>query len=269
MKPRRFSGIAAVALMVAVPPIAQAADLTSWNGGQVYYPSAFTWTGSYIGLNVGGAWATGSRTTTLYDTGFPLLSTYYPNTLGTGASGWLGGGQAGSNWQSGAWVFGLETDIDWTSTNKTYLFASAPLTVYAPGDIVNVNATARLNWLATTRARIGFAATPDYRLMVYGTGGLAYGGGNGYLNVFDNVAGLYWHGAPAATRVGWAIGAGVEYAIANNITLRAEYLYYDLGTSNVVTVPNSAANTVFPGVYATAKYYYNGSILRAGVNFKF
>jgi outer membrane immunogenic protein len=69
------------------------------------------------------------------------------------------GGQTGINWQSGGAVFGLETDIDWTSVNKTFSFASARLAAYVPGDIVNVNASARLNWLGTTRARVGFVAT--------------------------------------------------------------------------------------------------------------
>jgi outer membrane immunogenic protein len=105
--------------------------------------------------------------------------------------------------------------------------------------------------------------------MVYGTGGLAYGGGAGYLNVFENVDGLAWHGAPSSTRVGWTIGAGAEYAITDNVTLRAEYLYYNLGSSNVVTVPNLAASAFFPGVYATAKVDYDGSIVRVGVNLKF
>jgi outer membrane immunogenic protein len=268
MKPRRFRGVAAVALTIASPLIAHAADLQSWAAGQ-FLPPPFTWTGSYVGLNVGGVWGSGSRSTTLYDAGFPLLSNDYPNTLGAGASGWLAGGQAGLNWQSGGAVFGLETDIDWTSMNKTFSFASAPLTNYLPGDIVNVNASARLNWLGTTRARIGFVATPDYRLMFYGTGGFAYGGGNGYLNVFDNLAGLYWHGAPSSTRVGWSIGAGVEYAITDNITVRGEYLYYDLGSSRVVTIPNLAASALFPGVYATARYNYDGSVFRVGMNVKF
>jgi outer membrane immunogenic protein len=172
----------------------------------------------------------------------------------------LAGGQTGFNWQSGGAVFGLETDIDWTSMNRTYSVASAPLTAYLPGDIVNVNASARLNWLGTTRARIGFVATPDYRLMCYGTGG---------LNVFDNLAGLYWRGAPSSVRVGWTIGAGVEYAITDTITLRGEYLYYDLGSSRVVAVPNLAASAVFPGVYATARYNYDGSVFRVGMNVKF
>ena len=272
MKPRRLSGVAAAALMVAGPTMAHAADFWTLKeppSQGVFYAPAFTWTGVYLGLNAGGVLSSGSRTTTLYDTGFPLLSAYYPDTLGTSSIGWIAGGQAGYNLQAGGAVFGLETDIDWTSTSKTFSFASAPLAVYDPSDVLHVNASARLNWLGTTRARIGIVATPDYRLMVYGTGGVAYGGGNGYLNVFDNLAGLAWHGAPSSTRVGWTIGVGAEYAFTDNVTLKAEYLYYNLGSSNVVTVANFAAGAVFPGVYATAKYAYDGSIVRIGMNVKF
>ncbi|MBV8440265.1 MAG: porin family protein [Hyphomicrobiales bacterium] len=274
MKARRLrlSGVAAAALALSGPPMAHAADLLTLKeppAQPVFFAPPFTWTGFYVGLNAGGVLGAGSRSTTLYDASFPLLSAYYPDTLGTAASGWLGGGQTGMNWQWGGAVFGVETDIDWTSMNKTYSFTSAPLTVYVPGDIVNVNASGKLDWLGTTRARIGFVATPDYRLMFYGTGGLAYGGGAGCLNVFDNLAGLAWHGAPSSTRLGWTLGAGVEYAITDNVTLRGEYLYYNLGSSNVVTVPNLAARSFFPDVYAAAKYDYDGSIVRIGVSFKF
>jgi outer membrane immunogenic protein len=94
MKPRRFRGIAAAALTVAGPLAAHAADLSSWSARQFFAPP-FTWTGSYVGLNAGGVWGSGSRSTTLYDAGFPLLSNDYPNTLGAGASGWLARGQTG------------------------------------------------------------------------------------------------------------------------------------------------------------------------------
>ena len=109
--------------------------------------------------------------------------------------------------------------------------------------------------------------------MVYGTGGAAYGGGNGYLNAFDNLAGLAWHGAPSSTRVGWTIGAGAEYAITDNITLKAEYLYVDLGSSTFSTpaaaFPVASNLAAFNGLYATGKINYDASIFRAGVNYKF
>ena len=200
-------------------------------------PPPFTWTGFYVGVNAGGIWETGSRTTTLYAAGIPWLSSYYPNSLGSGSSGLIVGGQAGYNWQSGAAVFGVETDFDWTSMSKNIQVQQHAVRRGdgLPGRYLERERPAKMDWLGTTRARIGFVATPDNRLMFYGTGGLAYGGASGHLNVFDTNNNFYWHGAPSSTRFGWTIGAGVEYAITNNITIKGEYLYYNLGSSNVVT----------------------------------
>jgi hypothetical protein len=77
MKPRRVSGIAAAALTVAGALKSQAADLSTWSARQ-FFPPPFTWTGSYVGLNAGGVWGSGSRSTTLYDAGFPLLQPRRP-----------------------------------------------------------------------------------------------------------------------------------------------------------------------------------------------
>ncbi|MGA7195538.1 outer membrane protein, partial [Roseiarcus sp.] len=65
------------------------------------------------------------------------------------------------------------------------------------------------------------------------------------------------------------LGAGAEYAITNNITLKGEYLYYNLGSSNSVTLANTFATTAWPLAYATAKVTFDGSIFRAGLNYKF
>ena len=92
-----------------------------------------------------------------------------------------------------------------------------------------MNAKASLDWLGTTRGKVGFVVTPDNRLMIYGTGGVAYGGGSSHFNVYDSANNAYWSGNPSSTRVGWTIGAGVEYALTNNWTIGAEYLYADLG----------------------------------------
>ena len=52
--------------------------------------------------------------------------------------------------------------------------------------------------------------------MIYGTGGVAYGGGSSHFNVFDHTTSAFWSGSPSSTRVGWTIGGGVEYAVTNN-----------------------------------------------------
>ena len=105
--------------------------------------------------------------------------------------------------------------------------------------------------------------------MIYATGGVAYGGGSSNFSVYDASTGALWNGGPSSTRVGWTIGGGVEYAITNNITIKGEYLYADLGSKSFTTVGNGAAALNFPGVYASGKFDYNASIFRAGVNYKF
>ena len=154
----------------------------------------------------------------------PFLSSYFPGGIGNGQSGFIGGGQAGYNWQTGAFVLGIVTDFDGTTLSKNFNFSSSPFTGVGPhfnGDTLNVNAKASLDWFGTTRAKVGFVVTPDNRLQIYGTGGVAYGGGSSHFNVYDSRYNAYWSGSPSSTRVGWTVGAGVEYAITNNVTIKA------------------------------------------------
>jgi outer membrane immunogenic protein len=270
-----FKGVAIAALTAVGAVAAQAADLPTRKEAPapVFVPPPFTWTGFYIGLNAGGIFSSGSKNATLIAPSYALwLSNYFPGGLGSGKTGFIGGGQAGYNWQTGAFVLGVVTDFDGTSLSSSRNFSSAPFTgagLLYNGDTLNVNSKASLDWLGTTRAKLGFVATPDNRLMVYATGGVAYGGGSSHFNVYDSVYNAYWSGSPSSTRVGWTIGAGVEYAFTNNWTIGGEYLYADLGSRSVTTVANPAAATFFPNVYATAKFSYNASIFRALVNYKF
>ena len=112
---------------------------------------------------------------------------------------------------------------------------------------MSLHAKTSLSWLGTTRARVGFVATPDNRLMIYATGGVAYGGGSSNFSAFDAATGAFWSGSPSSTRVGWTIGGGVEYAVTNNITIKGEYLYADLGSSNFTSVGNACCGNIFPG----------------------
>ena len=105
--------------------------------------------------------------------------------------------------------------------------------------------------------------------MIYATGGVAYGGGSSSFTAFDAQNFFYWAGAPSNSRVGWTVGGGVEYAITNNITIKGEYLYYDLGSTSFTSSPQGLSSIVFPSLVATTKYTFDGSIVRAGVNYKF
>jgi outer membrane immunogenic protein len=275
MTNRWLKGVAIAALTAASTMAAQAADLPTRKEAPppVFVPPPFTWTGFYVGLNAGASFGTGNRTTTLSVPSFlnNFLVASWPGNLGSNNTGFIGGGQAGYNWQTGAFVLGVETDFDGTTQGKTFNFTSLPFaaTTPLPGDILSVNAKANLDWLGTTRARLGFVATPDNRLMIYATGGVAYGGGSSSFTAFDTQNDLLFTGSPSSSRVGWTIGAGLEYAITNNWTIKGEYLYYNLGSTTFTSVPTGAFATAFPGIVATNKYTFDGSIVRAGVNYKF
>jgi outer membrane immunogenic protein len=274
MTNRWLTGVASTALIVAGAVAAQAADLPTRKEAPapVFVPPPFTWTGFYVGVNAGGIWSMGNRTTSLFvPAAASWIATYYPTNLGNSNTGFIGGGQAGYNWQTGAFVLGAETDFQGTTLSKTFNFTSIPFaaTTPFPGDILTVNAKANLGWIGTTRARLGFVATPDNRLMIYATGGVAYGGGSSSFNAFDSQNDFFLSGSPSSSRVGWTVGGGVEYAITNNITVKGEYLYYNLGNTTFTSTPTGLFSTLFPGVVATTKYTFDGSIARAGLNYKF
>src|SRR5579862_8868434 len=126
MTDRWLKGTAAAALMVAGTLAAQAADLPTRKEAPapVFVPPPFTWTGFYIGLNAGGIWPSGSRSATLFDPDAGIdggfLNAAFPGGLGSQSAGFIGGGQAGYNWQTGAFVLGIETDFDGTTVSKSF-----------------------------------------------------------------------------------------------------------------------------------------------------
>ena len=125
MNNRWLRGAAAAALTVAGAFAAQAADLPTRKEAPapIFVPPPFTWTGFYVGVNAGGVWGSGSVSSTLFANGFPILENEWPGgSLGGSQTGFIGGGQAGYNWQTGSFVLGVETDFDWTDlSSKQFL----------------------------------------------------------------------------------------------------------------------------------------------------
>lgn len=181
---------------------------------------AYNWTGFYLGINGGYGW--GHST--------------WDSTGGFDLSGGLLGATAGYNWQTSNWVFGLEGDVDWTNIRGTTFVACA-----AGCQTAN-------RWLSTVRGRIGYSVD---RFLPYITGGLAVG---------DIRATTPGFPGSTATNAGWTIGAGVEVAIANNWSAKAEYLYVDLGHNNC------GANC---GAAAIDNVSFTSNILRGGINYRF
>jgi outer membrane immunogenic protein len=227
---------AVLGLSLGFGAVATAADLAPVAPGPapVYTkapPPAWSWTGFYVGANVGGAWGTSSDTNSFFG---------LPTTGDFSTSGIIAGGQAGYNWQFGSWVLGLETDIDWSDVKGTT----------SEGICTGGVCTTSDSWLGTTRARFGYAVD---HLLVYGTGGVAYGD----IKFSDVPAAFVVNSG--ATNTGWTAGGGLEYAFTRNWSAKVEYLYVDLGSVGLACTPGCGTSSV----------KFNENIVRGGVNFHF
>jgi len=191
---------------------------------------AFSWTGFYVGGNVGGGWGTSSDTNPAFGK---------PTTGNFAVSGVLAGGQIGYNWQYQSFVAGLESDVDWSGVKGSTSNGICGLTV----------CTTSNPWIGTTRARLGFAV--DHWLF-YGTGGAAYG------NISFNDLPLTSVNGTAA-KIGWTAGGGIEYAFDRNWSIKAEYLYVNLGSTGFLCTP----------ACGTSSITFNENIFRGGVNYRF
>jgi outer membrane immunogenic protein len=177
--------LALIAAGGALSP-AQGADL---GYGRTYTSNqrfdSYSWAGPYLGGNLGYAWGSVDNDPTR-------------------PSGFVGGVQAGYNWQSGSFVFGLEGDIQATGAEETF----------APWKFSNP-------WFGTVRGRAGFAFN---NVLFFGTGGLAFG------ELRATTFGL----SESHTNAGWTLGAGAEVGLTPNWSAKVEYLYVDLANSNFV-----------------------------------
>jgi len=189
--------------------------------GRPAYNSIYTWTGFYLGINGGGGW--GRSQWDAVDT-FDL-------------SGGLIGGTVGYNWQFGQAVIGAEGDIDWSGIKGT------TTTVLCPGGCETRN-----KWLATASGRVGVSFD---RFLPYFTGGLSLGDINANRPGFPG---------GSISNAGWTVGAGLEVGLVSNVSLKAEYLYVDLGNFNC------GLNC---GLAPGGNVSFTTSVFRGGANVRF
>jgi outer membrane immunogenic protein len=217
----------------------------------------YSWTGCYIGANAGYSWGRAyvdGNATGLASLGLP---TAFSTTLSP--DGFIGGGQVGCNWQNSNAVWGLETDFQ-GSAQKDSRFSAFNTSEGS----VSQNVEARLRWFGTVRARAGVLVVPT--VLLYGTGGLAYGNvkvtDTMTVNNFGAITSSTFN--TSTTRAGWTVGFGVEGVIPNAPawTWKVEYLYIDLGSIN-----GSAADALGGVVGWSARMTDN--IVRAGLNWRF
>ena len=231
----------------------------------------FSWTGFYIGGNVGYGWGNS-------DVDFeplPDAATFRfldPQTLSPDPSGVIGGGQLGFNWQIGKlFVVGVEADFQGTDIegdDRTTGFDGFNAVPTNPDRFLEAHE--RIQWMGTVRGRVGIA--PWCRMLIYGTGGLAYG--NVDYSAQTNFGTTFFRGATypvdfTETNTGWCAGGGIEYAISHHWTIRAEYLHYDLGDQSATQ--NQLIRGVPQGPPFFVHYNFNtdGDMVRGAVNFKF
>jgi outer membrane immunogenic protein len=217
-----------------------------------YLPVArpFTWTGIYVGGNIGYGWTyanltdTGPAAGTGFGQVFPLGS-----TTSFSQHGFLGGAQIGFNYQINQFVIGFEGDFDATAI-KNDTFGGG----FGAGSYKNP-------WMATFAPRFGWAFD---RTLFYGKAGGAwmeekYSGsapdGSSLSGTFD--------------RWGWMLGAGLEYAVTDNITLKAEYNYLNFGTQNQTLTPNATDLVTQTITFDSNSAKLTASVVKVGVNWLF
>ncbi|HXN68408.1 MAG TPA: outer membrane protein [Bradyrhizobium sp.] len=276
---------AAVITTLAGISAASAADLAPMYSKAPPPPVAivYDWTGFYIGGNAGYSWGrartdgslAGTQNVSVFRTAGPNLVSSVTTALGTlplsgraNVNGFVGGGQAGYNWQRGTWLFGLEGDIQGSDERGS---SDVCFTVGCPPGSTFLTANYKLDWFGTARGRVGFL--PTDRVLLYATGGLAYG----HLSATAPLIPLSW----GTTNAGWTVGVGAEAAIDQHWSVKVEYLYMDLGnvgsgSAGATTVVNQL-NTPTPGFNTVTTTTLTGAfntkftdnILRVGVNYRF
>ena len=276
---------------------ALAADLPSRRVAPAPYVAVpvFTWTGFYVGVNAGYGFSDSNNRnfgfngplTAVGPTATPVVA--FPGTVfgnnganGQNRDGFVGGGQIGYNYQFGNIVVGVEADIQYTDFGRNknngngafgVAVPNANIGIVAPGQIANVGffngGGSQSDYFGTVRGRLGYAFD---RMMVYGTGGVAFrdtGSNNnntffGFNNGFQQ----------KQEDVGYAVGGGVEYAFTPNITAKVEGLYVNFSEGNrrnnfggqVVGVTNFGVPVVQTGTRGRDDDF---AVVRAGINYKF
>ena len=253
----RTTATVAIAIASIVIGKAHAADMSPIPAGApavappvtygAYAPSAYgnyNWSGLYLGGNGGYSWN---------DSGTSFVTS---NGLTGGSgnlAGWVFGGQIGYNWQIGAFVVGLEGDLQWSGERSSTTAICSGCTAST-----TINTSENIDAFATLRARAGIAFDS---VLVYGTAGGAWADASANVNVAGASSGLNL----SSSKVGWTAGGGVEVALLNNWTAKLEYLYIDTGSiSGTAAIPSTLG-----GGTITESAAIRDSIIRIGFNYRF
>ena len=212
-------------------------------------PPPFSWTGFYIGGNLGVAWTKGDVTDS------------FGNSFSNGSNNavFAGGGQVGGNFQINWLVVGVEADFDWLANNNNSSNA-----VFVPS-VGSLQVSANDRWITTLAARVGVAAN---NWLFYAKGGGGWVGTNDFT-LTNLTTGASISGSNSNSNSGWLVGAGIEWAFAPNWTTRIEYDFLRLNNStftvpvgtpviggDVFTTTNRDVQTLTVGLNYLFNWYY-------------
>jgi outer membrane immunogenic protein len=248
MKIDLLTSVAVVSLAVATPALAAPPSAQIYN-----------WTGFYAGGNAGYSWGLAKTNVTFADLG---EGTPTSSSSTTSLNGFIGGMQAGYNWQHSNWIYGIEADFQGSGERGSAAFNSF-YSSDGEGFTLNQTRDSKIQWFGTVRGRIGWLV--DSKTMFYGTGGLAYGkvSVSGTVSDPENTGNVFGYGS-SRVNVGFAVGGGIEGAFRDSKqwTWKLEYLYMDLGSLSGTSIEQIAGN---PYSWNTK---FTDHILRAGFNYR-
>lgn len=254
MRVSRWIGVAAVALSAL------------WFSGSAQAQGS-GWSGLYLGAHAGWARSAGDGVNFSGTAESGVGNFNRIRAIQTGAvagrlaedgDGLIAGGQIGYNWQSGALVYGLEADLSWLGQSASGVLGPTAVAGWAP---YTTTASTDISWLGTVRGRLGYDL--NRTMLLYVTGGLAYGHAGFEAAITNLPLANTTVLSSSGVRAGWTVGGGLDVAISRNLSVRAEYLYFDLGSETI-----TAAYTPNAGSSFSARADYDGHIIRAGLNYK-
>jgi outer membrane immunogenic protein len=220
-------GIASIAIVLASAAAfpALAADLPFKPLAAIAAaPVRFSWTGCYVGVNLGGV-VSQDRTTSVFG-----------NSLGFSSPGFVGGGQVGCDYAfAPGWVAGVEGRAAWTSLKNSH---PASVVNLVTGVKVPSQFTLSNNFLASTTARLGYSFAD--RWLVFVRGGAAWTNEN-VDDAFTRIGGIAVDPGVTVIRSGWTVGTGVDFAFDPHWSMTLEYNYHDFGGNGLrLTSPNNS-----------------------------
>jgi outer membrane immunogenic protein len=254
--------------LLASPVLAADLILPAADEPGVVEVSSFDWNGAYVGVNAGVAQGVFTHPYTLWEEGTDDAQEIVVEDLlyGSGdvtAGGFVGGLTAGYNVQMDNFVLGVEGDINGSSVDGRVTISLHD----ASDDNTIIDAGTSLDYFASLRARAGLLVTEQ--ALLYVTGGLAVGQTTSSLNYsYDNGTDITDDGvSETSDRTGWTAGFGLEYALTDNVTLKTEYIYTDLGSATLFD--DYLAGGPGGGLGATVDSEVAFHTVRAGLNFQF